>query len=138
MTVDLDVLLDSFATRAPQVTHAVAMASDGQVLSTTSELPERCRDQLAAVGAGMIGLLDTVATVLHLGRVISNVVHMDDGFMFIIALSPQTSLLVVTSIDCDVARLGYQLSQLATWATPDPQLVGSLPEHDQRLAGCLS
>lgn len=143
MTVNLDVVLDSFVARVPEVAHAVAMSTDGQVLATTSSLPESCRDRLAAVGASIAGLLHGAATSLDTGQVISHIVHMDGGFMFTMRLSPHVSLLVVASTDCDVAQVGQELPQLATWVSPDPFefRTPSQPsaEHGQKVAtlrGC--
>jgi uncharacterized protein len=127
VTVDLDVVLDHFAARLPQVTHAAALSPDGRVLTTTSGVPEHCRDRLAAVGASMLGLLDGAAVLLETGRVISNIVHMDGGFMFTMRLCPQASLLVVASTDCDVRQVGQEMTYLTTWCAPDFSPIGSVP-----------
>jgi hypothetical protein len=118
VTVDLDVVLDHFAARIPQVTHAVAMSTDGRVLAPTSGMPEHCRNRLAAVGASMVGLLDGAGALLETGQAISNIVHMDGGFMFTMRLCPRASLLVVAATDCDVAQVGQEMTQLTAWSAP--------------------
>ena len=119
MTVDLDLLLDHFAARVPHVTHAVAMSTDGQILAGRSGLPDHRRDRLATVCASMISLLHGASMVLNTGQVISNIVHMDSGFMFTVRLSSETSLLVVASTDCDVAQVGQELTLIVTSAAPE-------------------
>jgi uncharacterized protein len=123
--VDLGVLLDNFASRVPEMTYAVAMSADGQVLATTSGVPERCRARLASIGASMVSLLHGAATALNTGQVVSNIVFMDDGFMFSMRLSPQALLLVVASTDCDVDQVGHELTQLRNWTVQDPAITGS-------------
>lgn len=118
-TVDLGAVLDHFVVSVPEVTDAVAMSPDGRVLATTSGMPERRRNELAAIGASMMGLLGGAAQLLRAGRVVSNIVHMDGGFMFCMRLAPDVSVLVVASAECDVAQVGRELPHLTGWLSPD-------------------
>lgn len=132
MTVDLDVLLDNFATRIPHVTHAIAMSTDGQLLATRSGSPPSCWDRLGTVCASMVSLLHGASALLETGQVISNIVQMDDGFMITVRLSQNASLLVVASIDCDVAQVGQELTLLVTSAAPDPKPIDATPRSPAR------
>jgi uncharacterized protein len=118
--VNLEAFLTDFVTRVPEVVHAVGMSADGQVLATTSNVPSRCSDQLAALGAGMLSLQQGAATVLNAGRVISSFIHMDGGFMFTVRLRPEVSLLVLASTECDIACVGQELTMVSKWIMPPP------------------
>jgi predicted regulator of Ras-like GTPase activity (Roadblock/LC7/MglB family) len=112
MTVDLDFLLNDFAARVPQVTHAVAVSADGLVLAATTGLPADPRDQLAAIGSGLVSLLRGAARFFHAGQVISNLTEMDGGFMFTMSVSTGACLLVLASKACDIGRVGHDLADL--------------------------
>lgn len=124
---DLDFLLNDFATRVPKVAHAVAVSADGLVLAATSSLPAESRDQLAAVGSGLVSLLRGAAGFFHAGQVISNVTEMDGGFMFSMSVSSGASLLVLAARDCDIGLVGHELVELIN-------RVGSALTPDRRTA----
>ncbi len=116
--VDLDFLLNDFIARVPQVTHAVAVSADGMVMAATAQLPAESRDQLAAVGAGLVSLLRGAATFFGAGSVISNVTEMDGGFMFSMSVSSGASLLVLASRHCDIGQVGHELAELINRVGP--------------------
>lgn len=116
--VDLDFLLNDFVARVPQVSHAVAVSADGMVMAATAQLPTESRDQLAAVGAGLVSLLRGAASFFAAGSVISNVTEMDGGFMFSMSVSSGASLLVLASRNCDIGRVGHELAELINRVGP--------------------
>jgi predicted regulator of Ras-like GTPase activity (Roadblock/LC7/MglB family) len=118
VSVDLDFLLNDFAGRVPQVAHAVAVSADGLVLAATAGLPADSRDQLAAVGSGLVSLLRGAARFFQAGRVVSNVTELDGGFMFAMSVSSGASLLVLASTDCDIGRVGHELADLINRVGP--------------------
>jgi hypothetical protein len=115
---DLDFLLNDLTTRVPQVAHAVAVSADGLVLAATAGLGDQSRDQLAAVGSGLVSLLRGAARFFEAGRVISNVTEMDGGFMFSMSVSSGASLLVLAAKDCDIGRVGHELADLINRVGP--------------------
>jgi uncharacterized protein len=115
---DLDFLLNDFVTKVPQVSHAVAVSADGLILAATSGLHTDSRDQLAAVGSGLVSLLRGAARFFQAGRVISNVTEMDGGFMFSMAVSSGASLLVLASRACDIGQVGHELADLINRVGP--------------------
>jgi uncharacterized protein len=116
--LNIDFLLDDFIKRVPQVAHAVAVSSDGLVLAASRRLPADSRDQLAAVGSGLVSLLRGAATFFSAGRVISNVTELDGGFMFSMSVNSGASLLVLASKSCDIGHVGHELAELINRVGP--------------------
>ncbi|MEV8512607.1 roadblock/LC7 domain-containing protein [Dactylosporangium sp. NPDC051484] len=110
---NLGWLLDNFASRTPDVSHALAISTDGLVLAHTRALPRDRADQLAATGSGLVALLAGAARFFDAGQVISNVTQLDGGFMFCMAFSDGASLLVLASPDADVGKVSYEMTELA-------------------------
>lgn len=110
---DLGWLLDNFASRTPDVSHALAISTDGLVLAHTRALPRDRADQLAATGSGLVALLAGAARFFEAGNVISNVTQLDGGFMFCMAFSDGASMLVLASPNADVGKVSYEMTELA-------------------------
>ena len=110
---DLNWLLQNFVERTPEVSHALAISTDGLVLAHNNGLPRDRADQLAATGSGLVALLSGAARFFDAGSMISNVTQLDGGFMFCIAFSEGASLLVLASPSCDVGRVTYDMTDLA-------------------------
>jgi predicted regulator of Ras-like GTPase activity (Roadblock/LC7/MglB family) len=110
---DLGWLLDSFADRTPDVSHALAISADGLVLAHSRGLPPDRADQLAATGSGLVALLAGAARFFDAGSVISNVTQMDGGFMFCMAFSDGASMLVLATPTADVGKVSYEMTELA-------------------------
>jgi predicted regulator of Ras-like GTPase activity (Roadblock/LC7/MglB family) len=110
---DLGWLLDNFASRTPDVAHALAISTDGLVLAHTRALPRDRADQLAATGSGLVALLAGAARFFEAGSVISNVTQLDGGFMFCMAFSDGASMLVLASPNADVGKVSYEMTDLA-------------------------
>lgn len=110
---DLSWLLQNFARSIPEVSHALAISTDGLVLAHNHGLPRDRADQLAATGSGLISLLTGAARFFEAGSVISNVTQLDGGFMFCMSFSDGASLLVLASPSCDVGQVSYEMTDLA-------------------------
>ncbi len=110
---ELGWLLDNFAERTPDVSHAIAISTDGLLVAATRNLRMDRADQLAATGSGLVSLLRGAARFFDAGAVISNVTQMDGGFMFSMAFSDGASLLVLASPACDVGKVSYEMTELA-------------------------
>lgn len=110
---DLGWLLDNFAERARQVSHAIAISSDGMLVAATRDLPADRADQLAATGSGLVSLLRGAAGFFDAGAVISNVTQLEGGFMFSMAFNDGASLLVLAEPTCDVGTVSYEMTELA-------------------------
>ena len=110
---DLNWLLQNFVQRTPEVSHALAISTDGLVLAHNYSLPRDRADQLAATGSGLVALLAGAARFFDAGQVISNVTQLDGGFMFCMAFSDGASMLVLASPTADVGKVSYEMTELA-------------------------
>ena len=110
---ELGWLLDNFAGRTPDVSHALAISTDGLVLAHTRALPRDKADQLAATGSGLVALLAGAARFFDAGAVVSNVTQLDGGFMFCMSFVDGASLLVLASPMADVGKVSYEMTELA-------------------------
>lgn len=110
---DVNWLLQEFVSRTPEVSHALAISTDGLVLAYNEGLPRDRADQLAATGSGLIALLVGAARFFEAGSVISNVTQMEGGFMFCMSFNAGASLLVLASPSCDVGQVSYEMTDLA-------------------------
>jgi len=125
---ELDWLLNDFTGRVPEVTHAVAVSSDGLVVAATHALSTDRADQLAAVASGLVSLLAGAARLLEAGGVVSNLTELDGGFMFSMAVSSGASLLVLATRQCDIGRVSYEMTELINKVGPvlTPETRGDL------------
>lgn len=112
-TNDLSWLLQNFVSSTREVSHALAISTDGLVLTHDPGLPRDRADQLAATGSGLISLLTGAARFFQAGSMISNVTQLDGGFMFCMEFSRGASLLVLASPSCDVGQVSYEMAELA-------------------------
>jgi predicted regulator of Ras-like GTPase activity (Roadblock/LC7/MglB family) len=109
---DLGWMLDSFADRVIDVSHAIAISADGLLVAATRNLPSDRADQLAATGSGLVSLLRGAAGFFDAGVVISNVTQLEGGFMFSMAFNDGASLLVLAAPTCDVGQVSYEMTDL--------------------------
>lgn len=111
--IDPSRLLQNFVDHTPEVSHALAISTDGLALAHNQSLPREQVDQLAAAGSGLIALLAAAARFFEAGPVLSNVTQMAGGFMFCMALGEGASLLVLASPECDVGRISFEMAEMA-------------------------
>jgi predicted regulator of Ras-like GTPase activity (Roadblock/LC7/MglB family) len=128
---DLGWMLDTFAERAPDVSHAIAISADGLMVAATRNLPPERADQLAATGSGLVSLLRGAAGFFDAGRVISNVTQLEGGFMFSMSFNDGASLLVLATPTCDVGKVSYEMTELANRIGDvlTPAARGALAQH---------
>jgi len=125
-------LLTNFVKNVPGVSHAVAVSSDGLLLTSSEGLPRDRADQLAAVASGLLSLTRGAARVFGAGEVVQTVVEMERGFLFLMSVSDGSSLAVLAHPEADIGLIGYEMALLVdragTVLTPDlrAELQGSL------------
>ncbi|SRR5690554_5119202 len=109
---DMSWLLANFVDETPGVAHAIAVSSDGLLLASSRDLPRDRADQLAAVTSGLVSLTQGAARLLEAGGVLQNVVEMDGGFLFLMAISDGSALAALAARNCDVGQVGYEMALL--------------------------
>jgi uncharacterized protein len=110
--IDLDFLLNDFVDRLPDVTHAVAVASDGLLIARSRGLPRDEAERVAAVCSGLVSLLRSAAGHFQAGAVESNMTVMEGGWMFTMSVSDGASLLALASRACDTGLVSHELAEL--------------------------
>jgi predicted regulator of Ras-like GTPase activity (Roadblock/LC7/MglB family) len=108
----LSWLLDSFAQPLEGVAHVIAVSSDGLLLAATGDLPPDRAEQLASITAGLVSLTYGAARHFDGGLVQQTIVHMEAGYLILMAISDGSSLVVLASRSCDVGHVGYEMALL--------------------------
>ena len=96
----------------PGVSHAVAVSSDGLLLTSSEGLPRDRADQLAAVASGLLSLTRGAARVFGAGEVVQTVVEMELGCMLLMAIADGSCLAVLASPRCDMGLVAYEMTLL--------------------------
>jgi predicted regulator of Ras-like GTPase activity (Roadblock/LC7/MglB family) len=117
-TPDLDWLLNDFAARVPEITHAVAVSADGLLIAATRDVEPERGDQLAAIASGLVSLLAGAGRLLEAEPVISNLTELQGGFLFSMAVSSGASLLVLATKACDIGQVSYEMAELINQVGP--------------------
>ncbi|MFI9271032.1 roadblock/LC7 domain-containing protein [Kitasatospora sp. NPDC052896] len=117
-TPDLDWLLNDFAARVPEITHAVAVSADGLLIAATRDVQPERGDQLAAIASGLVSLLAGAGRLLEAEPVISNLTELQGGFLFSMAVSSGASLLVLATKACDIGQVSYEMAELINQVGP--------------------
>jgi predicted regulator of Ras-like GTPase activity (Roadblock/LC7/MglB family) len=117
-TPDLDWLLNDFADRVPEITHAVAVSADGLLIASSRDVDTEHGDQLAAIASGLVSLLAGAGRLLKAEPVISNLTELQGGFLFSMAVSSGASLLVLASRSCDIGQVSFEMAELINQVGP--------------------
>src|SRR5262249_56189624 len=94
------------------VSQAVAVSSDGLLLTSSEGLPRDRADQLAAVASGLLSLTRGAARVFGAGEVVQTVVEMELGCMLLMAIADGSCLAVLASPRCDMGLVAYEMTLL--------------------------
>jgi uncharacterized protein len=105
-------LLTNFVKHVPGVSHAVAVSSDGLLLTSSDGLPRDRADQLAAVASGLLSLTRGAARVFGAGEVVQTIVEMELGCMLLMAIADGACLAVLASPRCDMGLVAYEMTLL--------------------------
>ena len=116
---------------AAGVSDAVAVSSDGLLMSMSSSLTRASAEQLAAIISGMVSLGNGAASCFGFDGLEQVIVTMRRGFLFVSSISDGSCLGVVANRGCDIGLVGYQTTLLVeragTVLTPD--LVAELKQE---------
>ena len=130
---NINFLVTSFANRVPGVRDAIVVSSDGLLMAMSSGMSRESADRFAAASSGLIGLAYGAASPFGGGRVTEVVIEMEFGFIFVTGISDGSCLACVSSAECDVGLVGYEMAVLVEKAgavlTPElrAELQSTLP-----------
>ena len=109
---DLDWLFTDFTARVVDVAHAVVVSADGVPLALSEHIPPGFAEQLAAITAGLVSLMQGAARIFEAGQPTQALVEMERGLMFVMAISDGSSLAVLAAPECDADLVSYEMSLL--------------------------
>ncbi|MFB9533013.1 roadblock/LC7 domain-containing protein [Nonomuraea roseola] len=109
---DVSWLVSGFVEEVPGVAHAVVVSADGLPMAFSRGFPQDRADQLAAVAAGLVSLVQGAARVFEAGGVTQTVVEMQRGLMLVMNISDGSCLAVLAAPDCDLGMVAYQMTVL--------------------------
>jgi len=110
---NLNWLLSSFVAHAHGARHAIAVSSDGLLVAMSEDLDRASADRLAAVTSGLLSLSRGAAAAFRAGAVRQAMVEMEGGFFVAISISDGSCLAVLTTRQCDIGVIGYEMAVLA-------------------------
>jgi predicted regulator of Ras-like GTPase activity (Roadblock/LC7/MglB family) len=111
---DLSWLVDSFSTKVSGVANTLVVSADGLPLALSRHLDRASADQLAAIASGLASLTYGAARCLGAGAVKQVIVEMDQGYMFVMAISDGSVLTVLASPSADLGLVAYEMALLVT------------------------
>ena len=109
---DLDWLITDFTTRVVDVAHAVVVSADGVLLALSEHIPHVYAEQLAAITAGLVSLMQGAARIFEAGQPLQALVEMDGGLLLVKAISDGSSLAVLAAPDCDTDLVAYEMTRM--------------------------
>lgn len=109
---DLDWLITDFTSRVVDVAHAAVVSADGVPLAVSENIPGAFAEQLAAITAGLVSLMQGAARIFEAGQPTQALVEMDGGLMLVKAISDGSSLAVLASPDCDTDLISYEMTRM--------------------------
>jgi hypothetical protein len=108
----MDWLVTDFATRVPDVAHAVVVSADGVLLARSEHIPHGFSEQLAAIICGLASLMQAAARIFDAGPPTQALVEMDGGLMLLKVISDGSSLAVLAAPECDTDLVSYEMTLL--------------------------
>ena len=116
-------MLNHFVDDTSGVSDAVAVSSDGLLMAASNTLDSAGADQVAAIISGLVSLGEGTTRFLRFDGLDQIIVAMSRGMLLVSTMGTSGCLGVVTTPDCDMGNVGYQISLLVDWAgkrlTPD-------------------
>ena len=109
---DLNWLVTGFTTRVEDVAHAIVVSADGVPLAMSPGIPAMAVEQLAAITSGLTGLMQSAARAFDGGAATQALVEMDDGLLFVKAISDGSSLAVLAAPECNIQQVAYEMKRL--------------------------
>jgi predicted regulator of Ras-like GTPase activity (Roadblock/LC7/MglB family) len=118
---DLRWLLSNLVAEVPGVRSVAVVSSDGLLLASSDEGQARPSTpiafgpaegslELSTVVSGLASLTDGAARLMQGGPVKQTVVTMDDGHLFVMAISDGSLLGVHAAAECDLGVVAYQMA----------------------------
>src|SRR3954454_16127000 len=124
-------MLNNFVDQTAGVTDAVAVSSDGLLMTMSSSLDRAAAEQLAAIISGLVSLGKGTSTCFGFDGLEQVIVSMRRGFLLVSSISDGSNIGVVAQRGCDIGLVGYQTTLLVERAGSvlSPALVAELKQE---------
>lgn len=109
---ELNWLLDDLAKRVSEVRHAIVLSGDGLVVAASSGLDREERERFAAIASGLHSLAKGSGRSFDAGGVVSTMVELEGGFLFVVAAGERSCLAVFGGADADLGLVAYEMARL--------------------------
>ena len=90
----------------------MVVSADGAPLALSEGIPDAFGEQLAAITAGLVSLMQGAARIFEAGPPTQALVEMDGGLMLLKSISDGSSLAVLAAPDCDTELVSYEMTLL--------------------------
>lgn len=128
MNQNLNWLVSDFTARVAGVAHAAVVTADGLPLALSERMPAQHAEQFACIASGLSSLMTGTARVMNGGAATQALVEMERGLLLIMLIGDGSSLVVLTSPDCDTDLVTYEMTLLV-------EAVGEALTPELRVAG---
>jgi len=124
-------MLANFVDQTAGVQGAVAVSSDGLLMSMSSTLTRSAAEPVAAIISGLTSLGQGAAAALGYQGLERIIVAMGGGFLLVASVSDGSCVGVVAKAGCDIGAVGYQMTLLVERAGHilTPALVSELRQQ---------
>jgi predicted regulator of Ras-like GTPase activity (Roadblock/LC7/MglB family) len=109
---DLNWLVNDFTVRVADIAHAIVVSADGVPLALSDGMPGFAVEQFAAITSGLTSLVVGAARIMEAGAPRQALVEMDNGLMFVMAISDGSSLAVLAAPECDTRQVSFEMTRL--------------------------
>jgi uncharacterized protein len=109
---DLNWLITGFTSRVADVAHAIVVSADGVPLAVSQYLPQAYAGQFAAITSGLVSLMQGAARIFEAGLPTQALVEMENGLLFVMAISDGSCLAVLAASQCDANVVSYEMTLL--------------------------
>jgi predicted regulator of Ras-like GTPase activity (Roadblock/LC7/MglB family) len=130
-TREFSWMLANFVDQTAGVAGAVAVSSDGLLMSMSSTLTREAAEPVAAIISGLTSLGQGAAGALGYTGLERIIVAMGGGFLLVASVSDGSCIGVVAKAGCDIGAVGYQMTLLVERAGSilTPALVSELRQQ---------
>jgi uncharacterized protein len=109
---DLNWLVTDFTLRVADIAHAIVVTADGVPLALSAGIPLQAVEQFSAITSGLTSLISGAARIMDAGLPRQALVEMDNGLMFVKAISDGSSLAVLAAPECDTRQVSFEMTRL--------------------------
>jgi predicted regulator of Ras-like GTPase activity (Roadblock/LC7/MglB family) len=111
---DITWLLNDFVDKVHGVTHALITSSDGFPLTASTAVRPDDAEQLAAIASGLLSLAGSSAALYDKGSCEQIIIRLTRGYFLFMGIGTGAGLAVLTSPECDMRVVAYEMTQFVT------------------------